>query len=103
MAIVDTIESIKTNLANAYDIAESKGATIPENRNMENLPPTLASILLGGDYNVESIANADGTQTLVITSATSSTENIVQDGTNLTITSTGAELTQDGTNLTIGG
>ena len=48
MAIIDEVEIYRTNLASAYNVAESKGATIPENRNMENLPPTIASIPTGG-------------------------------------------------------
>ena len=59
MAIVDTIESIKTNLASAYNVAESKGATIPVNRNMENLPPTIASIPTGGGGASEYVRPSD--------------------------------------------
>lgn len=59
MAIVDTIESIKTNLANAYAVVAGKGATIPVNRNMENLPPTIASIPTGGGGASEYVRPSD--------------------------------------------
>ena len=44
MSIVDEIQRIKNNIANAYLECETKGATIPENKNSENLPETINSI-----------------------------------------------------------
>lgn len=49
MAIAQTIESIKQNISDAYGIAEEKGATIPQNKNLENLPDTISSISGGGE------------------------------------------------------
>ena len=48
MAIADTIESMKTHLGEAYASLDEKGATIPENKNLENLSESILSIS-GGD------------------------------------------------------
>lgn len=44
MSVITEIDRIKTNIANAYDKAEEKNATIPETRNSENLAETIESI-----------------------------------------------------------
>ena len=46
--ISDTINSMRTNLGNAYDELENKGATIPTNKNIENLANAIASISASG-------------------------------------------------------
>lgn len=59
MAIVDTLESIKTHLGEAYTVLEEKEATIPENKNIENLADSILSIEQGGgveDYFTETIS-----------------------------------------------
>lgn len=48
MAIVDTINSIKEHINDAYGIVEEKGGTIPQNKNLENLSDSIGSIS-GGD------------------------------------------------------
>lgn len=48
MSIATTIQSIKDNLENAYDELLDKGATIPANKNIENLADAIASIQSGG-------------------------------------------------------
>ena len=48
MAITETIESIRNNLTSAYNTLESKGATIPENKNIENLSSTIETVQGGG-------------------------------------------------------
>lgn len=48
MAITDTIESMKTHLGEAYASLDEKGATIPENKNLENLSESILSISGGG-------------------------------------------------------
>lgn len=48
MSITSQIIRIQTNIANAYDAAEAKGATLPTTKNSENLPNTIASITIGG-------------------------------------------------------
>lgn len=48
MAVADTINSIKTHIQDAYGVAEEKGATIPTNKNLENLADTIGSISGGG-------------------------------------------------------
>ena len=48
MAIVDTINSIKVNVENAYTSLENKGATIPNQKNIQNLSSTIESIQSGG-------------------------------------------------------
>lgn len=63
MAVVDTINSIKENIADAYGIAEEKGATIPENKNIENLADCISSIEGGGsdpyEYFIEEVKESD--------------------------------------------
>lgn len=48
MSISDQITRIKTNIANAYTSLESKGATIPADKNSNNLATTVDSISAGG-------------------------------------------------------
>ena len=48
MSVETQIERIKTNISNAYDSAEAKGATIPEVKNSENLASCVDSITTGG-------------------------------------------------------
>lgn len=66
MSIADTINSMRTNLGNAYDELENKGATIPTNKNIENLADAIASVQSGGEYQRPSdwleIPTMDGTK-----------------------------------------
>ena len=48
MAIVDTINSMKTNITNAYNAIQTKGGTIPTNKNLANLSTAINSIPAGG-------------------------------------------------------
>lgn len=48
MAIADTINSMKTNITNAYNAIQAKGGTIPTNKNLENLSTAINSIPAGG-------------------------------------------------------
>lgn len=48
MSIVDTIDSIRAHLSNAYDAIETKEGIIPENKNIENLKDSILSITAGG-------------------------------------------------------
>lgn len=48
MAIADTINSMKTNITNAYNAIQTKGGTIPTNKNLENLSTAINSISTGG-------------------------------------------------------
>lgn len=71
MAVKDTIQSIKNNVANAYTKLQGKGATIPEKKNIENLASTIDTVTSGGSvegtiyittngtYDVAQYANAD--------------------------------------------
>lgn len=71
MALDDVKQSIISNVTNAYEKALDKGATEPENKNLENLAATIDSIQGGTTlgYHVRSVINPDGeTQTLRITS-----------------------------------
>ena len=47
MAISDTIQSMQTNLGNAYDTIENKGGTLPQNKNLANLSTAIDSIPAG--------------------------------------------------------
>lgn len=62
MSIADTIASITTNLSDAYDTLESKGATMPTNKNLENLSITIDSISGGGGSSDCEIPEFDGGQ-----------------------------------------
>ena len=48
MPINDTMQSIINNVSNAYSKLQSKGATIPTNKNIENLASTIDSVTSGG-------------------------------------------------------
>ena len=48
MPIEETLESIKTNLGNAYAVVSRKNGTIPENKNISNLAAAINSIQQGG-------------------------------------------------------
>ena len=48
MAIVDTINSMKTNITNAYNAIQTKGGTVPTNKNLANLSTAINSISTGG-------------------------------------------------------
>lgn len=48
MAIADTINSMKTNITNAYNAIQTKGGTIPTNKNLANLSTAINSIEAGG-------------------------------------------------------
>lgn len=54
MAISDTLTAIKQNLQAAYNKLQDKGATIPTNKNMENLASTIETVSSG----VEEVATA---------------------------------------------
>ena len=55
MSIISEISRIQTNIANAYNAAEAKGATLPTTKNSENLPNTIASITTNGGAGGDSI------------------------------------------------
>lgn len=48
MSVASEINRIKTAVADAYDSAEAKGATIPATKNVENLADTIDTITGGG-------------------------------------------------------
>ena len=48
MAIADTINSMKTNITYAYNAIQTKGGTVPTNKNLENLSTAINSIPAGG-------------------------------------------------------
>lgn len=60
MSITSEIIRIQTNIANAYDAAEAKGATLPTTKNSENLPNTIASITAGGGGDSVEYTNITG-------------------------------------------
>lgn len=53
MSIATEIQRIKANIENAYTKAEGKGATIPTNKNSENLASTIESIETGGTVSTQ--------------------------------------------------
>ena len=48
MAIADTINLMKTNITYAYNAIQTKGGTVPTNKNLENLSTAINSIPAGG-------------------------------------------------------
>ena len=48
MAISDTIQSMQTNIENAYSAISTKGGTVPANKNLQNLSTAISSISTGG-------------------------------------------------------
>ena len=56
MAIADTINSMKTNITNAYNAIQTKGGTIPTNKNLENLSTAINSITGGSSGGIEDVA-----------------------------------------------
>lgn len=48
MAIANEIATLKTNITNAYNSINTKGGTIPTNKNTENLSSAIDSITSGG-------------------------------------------------------
>ena len=58
MAIADTINLMKTNITNAYNAVQTKGGTIPTNKNLENLSTAINSITGGSSDNaIEEVAS----------------------------------------------
>lgn len=58
MAIADTINLMKTNITNAYNAIQTKGGTVPTNKNLENLSTAISSITGGSSDNaIEKVAS----------------------------------------------
>ena len=53
MSITTEIETLKTNLTNAYTSISTKGGTIPTNKNAQNLSSAINSISTGGSSSYE--------------------------------------------------
>ena len=53
MSIASEINRIKSNIADAYDEAEAKGATMPATENSANLADTIAAISGGGGIPID--------------------------------------------------
>ena len=65
MAIADTINSMKTNITNAYNAIQTKGGTIPTNKNLANLSTAINSISTGGG--IEDVATVAALKAKVTT------------------------------------
>lgn len=63
MTIASEIQIIQTNIANAYDALEAKGATMPATENTDNLVTTIDTIS-GGGGDVVTATNNTGNQIL---------------------------------------
>lgn len=57
MTIASEIQRIQTNIANAYDALEAKGATMPATENTDNLVTTIDTISSGGGETVTATNN----------------------------------------------
>ena len=77
--ISDTINSMRTNLGNAYNELENKGATIPTNKNIENLADAIASIPAGGGglekYHITQTIDGDNCTLTIVTYESQATDN----------------------------
>ena len=64
MSIATELEALNTNIKNAYDAIDTKGGTIPQNKNMVNLTTAIASIPAGGgrDDNWDKVYSGETTQ-----------------------------------------
>lgn len=64
MSIATELEALNTNIKNAYDAIDTKGGTIPQNKNMVNLTTAIASIPAGGgrDDNWNDVYSGTSTQ-----------------------------------------
>lgn len=60
MTIASEIQRIQTNIANAYDALEAKGATMPATENTDNLVTTIDTISGGGGGDVITATNNTG-------------------------------------------
>ena len=60
MTIASEIQRIQTNIANAYDALEAKGATMPGTENSNNLSSTINSIPAGGGGDTITATNNTG-------------------------------------------
>lgn len=65
MAIADTINSMKTNITNAYNAIQTKGGTVPTNKNLANLSTAINSIPAGGG--IEDVATVAALKAKVMT------------------------------------
>ena len=57
MTIASEIQRIQTNIANAYDVLEAKGATMPATENTDNLVTTIDTISSGGGDTITATNN----------------------------------------------
>lgn len=55
MSIASELNNLSTNISNAYDAVETKGGTVPTNKNMSNLASAIASIPSGSSINTTTI------------------------------------------------
>ena len=64
MSIATELEALNTNIKNAYNAIDTKGGTIPQNKNMVNLTTAIASIPSGGsrDDNWDEVFSGESTQ-----------------------------------------
>ena len=57
MSIATTLQSIRTNLSAAWTALTNKGATIPANKNIENLATAITSIPSGGTSKLQAVVD----------------------------------------------
>lgn len=55
MSIANELNNLSTNISNAYDAVETKGGTVPVNKNMVNLVSAIGSIPSGSSINTITI------------------------------------------------
>ena len=69
MSIASELNNLSTNILNAYDAIETKGGTIPTNKNMVNIPSAVDSIPAGGSFTgiPKSVVNSEYTSTTDVT------------------------------------
>ena len=91
MSVADTIQELATDIGNAYDEVQTKGGTLPQNKNTNNLATAIATIPTGitptgtlnitqnGTYDVTNCASAAvavaGVRTVTLTKTLSANAN----------------------------
>lgn len=64
MSVADELTALSTNISSAYDAIETKGGTIPANKNTENLATAIGTISGGATKDYGTLTMADYTFTL---------------------------------------
>lgn len=65
MSIATNLQKLETDITNAYDAVQTKGGTIPTDKNTNNLATAISSISGGGDIDWSEIGYSGTPQTII--------------------------------------